>query len=318
MSPSLAEVDVLAPWGNAGQRVRASAPSRAGLQDAGFAEMPYRGAPEAARSLLCETGMDRLPSTARVEEMGDELTGTVRIQEECLQLEVTDLRELKRAPALGGPGERPVLPPALSGRGARGPLPPLRGPRRRARPNAPRHARVANRTAHRQSCAPAVHRDFTAYVRPLVCPPRHSSKLCRGGFADRGTTLAHHTRRPLRPPAPRETKSRRGRTEREGFEPSVGVLPLHTLSRRAPSTTRSPLPSSAGPDSTSLAGPPPRPRRFSHPAPIVAPVTALLQALPRRLRRPRHAARLSHATPSPIRPTPRRDEVSAWQQSRSA
>jgi hypothetical protein len=41
------------------------------------------------------TGMDRLPSTARVEEMGDELTGTVRIQEECLQLEVTDLRELK-------------------------------------------------------------------------------------------------------------------------------------------------------------------------------------------------------------------------------
>ena len=29
--------------------------------------------------------------------------------------------------------------------------------------------------------------------------------------------------------------------EREGFEPSVGVLPLHTLSRRAPSTTRSPL-----------------------------------------------------------------------------
>ena len=41
-------------------------------------------------------GMDRLPSTARVDEVGgEELTGTVRIQEECLQLEVTDLRELK-------------------------------------------------------------------------------------------------------------------------------------------------------------------------------------------------------------------------------
>jgi hypothetical protein len=41
------------------------------------------------------TGMNRLPSTARVDEAGEELTGTVRIQEECLQLEVTDLRELK-------------------------------------------------------------------------------------------------------------------------------------------------------------------------------------------------------------------------------
>jgi hypothetical protein len=40
-------------------------------------------------------GMDRWPMTARVEEPGEELTGTVRIQEECLQLEVTDLRELR-------------------------------------------------------------------------------------------------------------------------------------------------------------------------------------------------------------------------------
>ena len=32
---------------------------------------------------------------ARVEETGEELTGTVTLQEECLQLEVTDLRELK-------------------------------------------------------------------------------------------------------------------------------------------------------------------------------------------------------------------------------
>ena len=38
--------------------------------------------------------MDRSP-VARVEELGEELTGTVRIQEECLQLEVTDLRELR-------------------------------------------------------------------------------------------------------------------------------------------------------------------------------------------------------------------------------
>src|SRR5262249_61269843 len=47
------------------------------------------------------------------------------------------------------------------------------------------------------------------------------------------------------------------RAEREGFEPSVGVLPLHTLSRRAPSTTRSPLPYGRGArDTTSPLGPP--------------------------------------------------------------
>ena len=39
--------------------------------------------------------MDRLPATARVEELGEALTGTVRIHEDCLQLEVTDLRELR-------------------------------------------------------------------------------------------------------------------------------------------------------------------------------------------------------------------------------
>ena len=41
--------------------------------------------------------MDRSPAAARarVEETGEQLTGTVRIQEECLQLEVTDLRELR-------------------------------------------------------------------------------------------------------------------------------------------------------------------------------------------------------------------------------
>src|SRR5262249_26065272 len=46
-------------------------------------------------------------------------------------------------------------------------------------------------------------------------------------------------------PAPLSDETRAGTgtfsAEREGFEPSVGVLPLHTLSRRAPSTTRSPL-----------------------------------------------------------------------------
>jgi len=51
---------------------------------------PGRGTVPAMRA-----GMNRLPSTARVDEAGEELTGTVRIQEECLQLEVTDLRELK-------------------------------------------------------------------------------------------------------------------------------------------------------------------------------------------------------------------------------
>src|SRR6185436_8291613 len=40
---------------------------------------------------------------------------------------------------------------------------------------------------------------------------------------------------------------RRHEAEREGFEPSVGLLALHTLSRRAPSTTRSPLRGRTGP-----------------------------------------------------------------------
>ena len=54
--------------------------------------------------------MDRLPSTARVEGTGDELTGTVRIQEECLQHEVTDLRELKLLRRLVGQVNGPSYP----------------------------------------------------------------------------------------------------------------------------------------------------------------------------------------------------------------
>jgi len=41
-----------------------------------------------------QLGMDRSPSTARAEGVGEELTGTVRIDEECLQLEVTESRGL--------------------------------------------------------------------------------------------------------------------------------------------------------------------------------------------------------------------------------
>src|SRR5881392_1875075 len=51
-----------------------------------------------------------------------------------------------------------------------------------------------------------------------------------------------------------------GQAEREGFEPSVGVLPLHTLSRRAPSTTRSPLRMSNGACITSPGALPGEPR----------------------------------------------------------
>ena len=42
-----------------------------------------------------QDGMDRLPATARLEEPGEALTGTVRLQEECLELDVTDLREVR-------------------------------------------------------------------------------------------------------------------------------------------------------------------------------------------------------------------------------
>ena len=61
---------------------------------------------------------------------------------------------------------------------------------------------------------------------------RDSVPIATGGSASR------QTGRPLEPP-PTERQRRRV-AEREGFEPSV-EFPLHTLSKRAPSTTRTSL-----------------------------------------------------------------------------
>src|SRR5206468_3510691 len=79
---------------------------------------------------------------------------------------------------------------------------------------------------------------------------------------------------PASPPDKRRARTGTFQAEREGFEPSAGVLPLHTLSRRAPSTTRSPLQTRA----TRI----PRPRAPRSPSRAARPTSCAGSASPRR------------------------------------